>query len=99
MGTSDGDRASAAALRLVDDVAGIYHHLHFILNETNHISMTDSYTTHIAYVQTQTSRDRCKHGLPKRLQLERRNGSGFAFTTREGKSWLVLDDFFLQPER
>ena len=29
MGTCDGDRAAAAALRLVDDVAGIYRHLHF----------------------------------------------------------------------
>ena len=53
-----------------------------IHNETGFFSFIDQYT--IVHVQTLNGRDRCEHGLPKRLQLERRNGGGLALTTGEG---------------
>ena len=77
MGTCDGNRAAAAALRLVDDVAGD------ILNIMIFIFLMKYIDTQL-HEQTLTGRDRCEHGLSKRLQLERRNGGGLALSTREG---------------
>ena len=83
MGTCDGERAAAAALRLVDDVAGnkfflsiIYHHFLSKQATKKYFSLISFKTRQLLY-----NRDRREHGLSQRLQLEGRNGGGIAHTT------------------
>ena len=79
MGTCDGDRAAAAALRLVDDVAG---NKFFLTILYHHTRANDCFFSLISFeiCQLLYNRDRREHGLSQRIQLERRNGSCIAHT-------------------
>ena len=94
MGTCDGERAAAAAMRLVDDVAGnkfflniIYRHLLSKSKQPKNIVL--SFETWLWL----NNRDRREHGLSQRLQLEGRYGSCIAHTAWKGEqTWNILVD-------